>query len=476
MMRLGVLIIAGILTVSVSSQDVAVSPGKSKPTSNPGAAAQLQVRSLLDDSQALSPEFASDVILQLVENGLIRDDRLKLKLLNDAFEKASLAQDEYPERPWGVNVEETPHGLHALASIVTGLNRISLQTRVVRQVFSTNPQRARQIFEMISPPQFLPLPCSESWFFSSGPYYNALATLLDEGFSHREITGGLRGSYVSSIIKSIKSHPELISAVQLLNTGTFGDQELGELVPAYVSSIRNLDGDPQTFAIVMSDDRLFEGVSKLISLLDKRNIDSRAVLLAMRDYLVRNFDGPSCSALAASNGSGSRLPDAIARFNEKFGAQLTRANLSLIDAGELKREAGSHIEDSSSPRWKSKTYSDLVATLQTLAPPSSPSDNPKTPDAFLTKAQDLLTKLGSWSENSEPETEFFHQKALLMEGLAERTTGTSLHREALDRFIVFSWAVSPRRSWGCRLVLLREEATQRECETELHKGRLSGVS
>jgi len=152
---------------------------------------------------------------------------------------------------------------------------------------------------------------------------------------------------------------------------------------------------------------------------------------------VRNFDGPSCSALAASAGSGSLLPDAIARFNEKFGAQLTRANLSLIDAGELKREAGSHIEDSSSPRWKSKTYSDLVATLQTLAPPSSPSDNPKTPDAFLTKAQDLLTKLGSWSENSEPETEFFHQKALLMEGLAERTTGTSLHREALDRFIVF---------------------------------------
>jgi len=439
-MRFGLLILAGIFAVNVFSQHVVISAGKSKPTSNPSPPTQKQIRSLLEDSHALPPEFTSDVILQLIENGLVRDDRLKIKLLNDAFEKAALAQDDYPERPWGINVEETPHGLHAIASIVTGLNRLSLQTRAVRQVFSMDPQRARKLLDSIPPPRILPLPCNESWFYWLEPYYSTLTISLEKGFSLREIAGGLRSGYVASMIGKTKSHPELVSTVQLLVAGSFTDQELHELVPAFVSSIRNLDGDPQTFAIAMSDDRLFEGVNKLISLLEKRGIDSRSVVQAMRDYLVRDFNEPSCSELGTSKGSGSILPDAIIRFNNGFSAQLTRANLGLIEAGELNYEARSHVEDSTPPRWNSKTYSALLRTLQALSPSSDPSDTPKAPAAlnvFLTKAQDLLTKLDAWSETNEPEIEFFHQKAMLLGGLAERTEGTSLHKQVLDRFIMF---------------------------------------
>jgi len=435
-MHVCLLMCAGVFATNLLAQDA--SPPVSKP--KPGqkhTTVDTQVRSLLDDAEALPPEFTSDVILQLVENGLVPDDHLKIKLLNDASEKASLAQDEYPERPWGVNVEETPLGLHAIASITTGLNRLSLQARVVRLAISTNPQQARQLFESIYPPRIQPLPCNESWFPWSEPYYNTLTILLDKGFSPREIAGGLRGSYAASIIKNIKSHLELVFAVQLLETGSFTDQELQELVPAYVSSLLNLDGDPKSFEMVMSDARLFDGVSKLISLSAKHGIDSRSVLQAMHDYLVGNFNEPHCSTFAASRGSD--LPDAIVRFNDTFGPQLIRANLSTIGADEL-REDDSLPIDPSPPRWKSKTYLDLLATLQTLTPPPNPSDNTKTSatlDAFLTKAQDLLTKLGAWSENSEPETEFFHQKAILLEGLAERTEGTSLHKEVLDRFIMF---------------------------------------
>jgi hypothetical protein len=434
------MLVAGMLAVSASSQQA--SSVKPKLGSNPSPPTQPQIRSLINDSEGLPPEFTSDVILQLVEHGLVRDEHLKIKLLNEAFEKASLAQDDYPERPWGVNVEETPHGLHAIASMFTGLNRLSLQTRVVRQVLPTDPQRARQLFETIAPPRVQPLPCNESGFPWPDPYYSALTVLLDKGFSQKEIRSGLRANYVASTINTVKSHPELISAVQLLNAGVFTDQELRELVPAYTASVRNLDGDPQTFAIVMSDDRLFDGVSKLISLLDKHSIDSRSVLQALRDYLVHNFNGPGCSALATSKGSSlaSSLPDALVRFNEEFAVQLRQANLSQIAAGELDNEARSHIEDSSPPRWKSKTYSDLGWALQSLSASSDPSDTPKTSAAlntFLTKANDLLTQVSAWSETSEPETEFFHQKAILLEGLAQRTEGTSLHKEALDRFIMF---------------------------------------
>lgn len=444
-MRLGLLVFIAIFAANIHSQDTASSPDKSK-SAKPQPSTQIQIRALLEDSKALPPEFASDVILQLVEHGLVRDDPLKAKLLNDAFEKASLAQDDYPERPWGVDVEETPGGLHAIASMVTGLNRISLQTRVVRQVLSTNPSRARQMFESIQPPRISPQTCNAGWFYQSDAYYNTLNEVLSQSFSPREIDGGFRAGYVASIIENTKSHVELVSAVQLLNSGMFTDREFRELVSGYASFLRNFDGDPQSFAIAMSDDRLFDGVSKLISLSDKNGIDSRIVLEALRGYLVGNLDGLVCSEVAASKGSG--LPDAIVRFNEKFGARLIKTNLGTIDASELKNEDGPHIEDSSPPRWNSKTYSDLLRKLQGLSPSSDPDDTPKTAAGlrtFLAQAQDLLTQLSAWSEGSEPETEFFHQKAILMEGLAQRTIGTSLHREVLDRFMAFLQEYPPNQ-------------------------------
>jgi hypothetical protein len=96
-----------------------------KPTDNP------EVRTLLNDSEALPSEFASDVSLTLLENGFVRNAALKAKVITRAFENASAAQDNVMRRPFGVSVEETSQGLHAIASSVTRLNRISLQARVI---------------------------------------------------------------------------------------------------------------------------------------------------------------------------------------------------------------------------------------------------------------------------------------------------------------------------------------------------------
>jgi hypothetical protein len=91
------------------------------------SAVNPEVRSLLNDSEALPPEFASDVSLTLLENGFVRDEAIKAKVIARAFEKASAAQDDVMRRPFGASVEETSEGLHAIASSVTGLNRISLK-------------------------------------------------------------------------------------------------------------------------------------------------------------------------------------------------------------------------------------------------------------------------------------------------------------------------------------------------------------
>lgn len=177
--------------------------------SNVKAADNAEVKALVNDSEALPPEFSADVSLTLVENGLIRDNALKIKLLTRAFEKASAAQDDVLERPFGSSVEETAEGLHAIASTVTGLNRTSLQSRVIRQFVVIDPHRARRIFESMPAPHLTEIPCNRDWYFFPDDYYKALEGVLRTGFSNGEIAGGNRAAYVSSIISNAQYHIQI---------------------------------------------------------------------------------------------------------------------------------------------------------------------------------------------------------------------------------------------------------------------------
>jgi len=408
-----------------------------KPADNP------EVRSLLNDSEALPAEFASDVSLTLVENGLVRNPALKAKIITRAFEKASAAQDDVMQLPFGASVEETSAGLHAIASSVTRLNRISLQARVVQQVVATDPRRARQLFESMQRPQLMPVSCNENWYFLPDAYYDALAAVLQRGFSEREIAGGNRAGYLSSIVTETQFHVQLVPVARLLSAGDFTEPELRTIVPMYAATLAEVHGDPLSFNILMSaPDRFFEAINLLLTLLDRRNVDSRAVLQALRDYMLLNFKGPKCGATASSNDPESPLPTPIAQFNQTFQSRLVRANLGVIQEDEIKSDAkDGSSNDPPLSRWNSLTYFQLLRSIQKLNTPLIEEELAKgraEHDAqLLSDLQDLLTRLSSWSNEGEPEVDFFHQKALLLEVLAKRTIGTSLQAEVLDTFVRF---------------------------------------
>ena len=410
----------------------------SQPQSRAGkvSAVDPKIQSILDDFEGLPPELASDVYLQLVENGLARDVQLKTKLLNRAFEKASAAQDDVMWRPWGVSVEETPQGLHAIASEMVRLDRISLQSRVVRELFLIDPRRAKQVFESIQPPYLEPIPCNQSWYFAPDAYYDSLAMVVERGFSTRQISGGLRASYVAAITKNIQSHTQLVPVAGLLDDKKFTLQELGELVPAYARALEDLHGDPLSFYVLMSHPhKLLDEILTLTVLLDSNNMDSRPLLQALRDYLVSNFQDPNCGIAKNPRTAASALPDGSSQFNEEFAVKLLRTNLRPINGKEIKSETGGKAE-TPLPRWESQTYFQLLAASQALGPPGKQNGDARNIQ-WLSQADDLVTQLSAWSETSEPETEFFHQKAILVEGLAEKTIGTSIHAKALDGFIAF---------------------------------------
>ena len=408
-----------------------------KPADNP------EVRSLLNDSEALPAEFASDVSLTLVENSFVRNSALKAKVITRAFEKASTAQDDVMRRPFGASVEETSPGLHAIASSVTGLNRISLQARVVQQVVATDPRKARQLFESMHPPQLTPVSCNDNWYFVPDSYYDALEAVSQRGFSDREIVGGNRAGYVNSIIRSTQFHVQLVPLARLLSAGDFTEQEVRVIVPVFAVALADVHGDPLSFSILMSEpDSFFQAITSLLTSLERRNVDSRALLQAFRDYIVLNFKGPNCGATEPSNDSKSPLPTAIVQFNEIFQSRLKGANLGLIREDEIKSDKkGSSPDEPPLSRWNSLTYFQLLESVQKLNTPLTQEElaegRTENDAKTLSQAQDVLTRLSTWSNEGEPEADFFHQKAILLEAVAQRTIGTSLHAEVLDAFVRF---------------------------------------
>jgi hypothetical protein len=451
MIRAGAQALALILAVNVFFQDAgprstdakpdqgAIPKGKSERSNVKAPTIDADVRSLVDETEALPPEFASDALLQLVEKGLIRNDGLKTKLLSRAFQKASASRDDVMLRPWGVNVEETPQGLHAIASTVTQLDRISLQARTVRGFFSISHRRAREAFESMPPPRIQPIACGENWYFVPDSYYDILGMLVEHSFSAREIAGGFRTRYVNTVIQNIHSHVELAPMAQVLSTGNFTGQELREIVPAYAATVGDLSGDAFSFDVIMAEpDRSLESFSRLIESLRKADVDSRPLLLAFRNYLVLNFSGASCGTTQISKVLGSTLPGAVLQFNKRFAGALTRANLRPIRESEIKSDRKENVERNTTPRrWQSQAYSQLSRSLQRLTPPGRQRSSAGGYSDWLSQAGDLLSQVTAWSDTSELETEFFHQKAILIEGLAERTIGTSMHAEVLATFIGF---------------------------------------
>lgn len=431
-----------VLVVVLLAQDVQVHPPSEPALGGQPAkrndTVSHEVRSLIDEAEALPPEFSSDLVLQLLEKGLVQDRPLSVKLLKQAFERASAARDDFMRRPWGSKREEDPDGFHAIASEYTGLDKLSLQTRVVRLALLIDPRLGRRFFESIQPPQIAPAVCNQKWRAAPDSYYDTLGEVSKTAFSGREISNGARASFVDSIIQNCKSHVQVLLIARMLSTANLTESELREALPRYAATLNDVGDDPQSFGILMSGyDEFFDATHSLVTLLNKRHLDSSYLVQALREYLVMNYKRRGCSTGDASQPTKSGLPAALSRFNELFQNNLARANLAAIAASEIKRDE--HVQPEQplpTLQWKSQAFAQLLLAVQDLDPPVA-STSTQSEIAWSTKVRDLLGQLNDWSDPNESETDFFRQKAMLMESVCERTNGTPIHTEALSSFRIF---------------------------------------
>jgi hypothetical protein len=124
----------------------------------------------LDFARKAPPELHADAIIKLVQRG-----EAPASAIDEAFQAAREAKE--PVRL--VAAPDAPDGRPQMreAALREGLDRLSLETRVVMIVAAKDPERARKMFESIDRPQLETRPCQDPMLAEDSAYFDAAAKI-----------------------------------------------------------------------------------------------------------------------------------------------------------------------------------------------------------------------------------------------------------------------------------------------------------
>jgi hypothetical protein len=174
-------------------------------------------------------------------------------------------------------------------------------------------------------------------------------------------------------------------------------------------------------------------------MLDRKGLESIALLKALRQYLVSNFGNIRCAETVGEEAKKDSLPKAVKTFNQQFRAALQRAQIPLIREDELKvARIGSKFEDRGF--WQSAASNRLLTDVKRLR--FGEGEEPLTAAAKSTsdwsaQLTDFLTELEAWSPDGETAADYFVQKSILYEGLIDVIPNGPDRSKAIDSFVGF---------------------------------------
>ena len=406
------------------------------------------LKALINDTDALLPEFRADILLSIAESGRVADPGLKIKLLDRAYSAAETVQPPYTEAPYGA-VGSTPQGRKAIALSVTQLDRMSLQSRAVHDMQALSGSRARAMFEQIEFPVLGPLACDDNWIYAPMPFYSALAETVGNDFRPSEIASGKRLTFLQPYVSRLNSHAQVIPVAHLLATAKLTPDELRQLSPVYAAALLGVPQDGHTFGVIGEDDgdnirgvyggSLSGSMSALVSVMERSGAPTASLLHSLRAYLVQNFNGPRCDIAHRGQEGKKRspLPRAVESFNQAFDGLLKANGLAPISSSELTKAAvlPTHLWEDPGDSDNAKRLSSSLRALHAALDRSTKDD--QVPDSWWRDLDDFLTSFYSWQEGSEPEEDYVREKTEFYEALVEIIPKSPTRHKVLENFVSF---------------------------------------
>ena len=228
-------------------------------------------------------EFAADAMIRVASNKKL-DPRMRVKLLTEAFHRATGAQHPFKMR--GSITQAGDTGGFLERAYQQDLDALSLRMRVVKQMLPLDGAKAAKLFLSVARPAVPAVHCEEIVVYDVNAYYEGLGAIVKLG---RQSAASLLKGRVGGITSAAQIAP----VARLLQQAGLSDSALQALTLSFASDLRKIGGDDRSFTYYAPTTG--PAMLALVEELKSRHLDPLPLMEAYRFYLVRNLTADRCA-------------------------------------------------------------------------------------------------------------------------------------------------------------------------------------
>jgi hypothetical protein len=246
---------------------------------------------IVELARAAPPEFFADAIVKLVQAGKIPQSEQQVELLEEAFSVAAGAKESMRLTGLPGTPPDTREIYRSKAGEL-GLNTLSLQSRIVRELVTLDRAKARELFERIARPKLEPRPCADPLIADVSAYYEAAAVIAQSTFTDREKESELHVQFLAAQLEGAQSPNELAPYAREIQSVGLSTPEWRLLLAGIAAKLQSIPTDYRPFAMYL--DALQSELANLIESGRANQIGVDEVVQSFRKYLVKQLTAARC--------------------------------------------------------------------------------------------------------------------------------------------------------------------------------------
>ncbi len=422
------------------------------------------IRMLADTAMAAPPELAADLLIRIAESPKVVDKAFKIELLERAFALAPSAKFKLRlSGTFGRGMSTDSDAGVISAALRDGLDTVSLQSRVVRDLLPLDRAKAMALFSAVPPLAIPKLTCKDAMTYSADEYYRMIQAVFQHGFTAKEQKDGKDVDLVRSTLARMSSPSELDMASFLILMPALAPH-FEVLLATGTGALQQMQADDRTFSVEARGAFIqrFEALRRAAA---ERHIPAYSLAEALRAYLVRHLGAARCADSIDPQGLGAVTARVVQYFNGELvpGAAASGAQLRPITPEEV---TPSRVEGRAEVfvYWETPRTKKLLMDLKQLrfgSEEQQAENNKKarrsdglshfltteqrSERAWETSVREYLKDVQRWnSDHEESEANYFHMTSIIYHGLLELIPARDLKTDVLRSYLSFL-AGSPLR-------------------------------
>lgn len=308
------------------------------------------------------PEYATDAVLTAASR-----DPLRKEIYADLFELASRA---------ALPVGRKPYSILQSTGATFRLDRLSLQSRIVRALSGVDPKLARELFLRMTLPAPARPGCSAEYIEDASPYAGALEAVVAATFTAAERA---RAKHVE-LYREYLDRVNTPSALPRFKIAAARDQQEA-IAYSFAGALDRLNVTDRVFTATINtvNAAVLEGHH-----LNSGSAAALELAAAWKRYLVRHLTGARCETSVNAPDHRSLLQAIVDTFNGRLSSK-DDARAAPIDLASLKAD---HVENANKPAGGAETerwladWRSLMFDAGGRALPEAGKDNPVWLDSF----------------------------------------------------------------------------------------------